>query len=260
MRPRRDAAAPHGTLVFPLSARTAEALAETADRLARFLHAGAVALPDVAHTSRSAARRSRSGWRSSPTTAPHSSPRWRPPPGTPPTPPPSAVGYRPGGPPPRRTGALGLAPVELARRWAVGADVDWRAHAPGGAPAARRIALPTYPSPAPATGWPWPGRAGAPRRPDRRTRAPPGPAGPQRLHLPRHRLRQDPDRHRVLPARPRRGGHPVLPGVAYLDMARLAGELAHGAPADGPARPASRTSSGPPRSPSTTGPGASACG
>ncbi|WP_236664543.1 non-ribosomal peptide synthetase, partial [Streptomyces noursei] len=50
VRPRRDAAAPHGTLVFPLSARTAEALAETADRLARFLHAGAVALPDVAHT------------------------------------------------------------------------------------------------------------------------------------------------------------------------------------------------------------------
>ncbi|MFB6557044.1 beta-ketoacyl synthase N-terminal-like domain-containing protein, partial [Streptomyces sp. NPDC056405] len=129
VRPRRDAAAPHGTLVFPLSARTAEALAETADRLARFLHAGAVALPDVAHTlqvGREAFEErlaivtdDRAALLAALAAAAQDTAH------------PAAVrGRVPAGRPAAATdGApLGLAPVELARRWAVGADVDWRAH------------------------------------------------------------------------------------------------------------------------------------
>ncbi|EPY93027.1 hypothetical protein K530_50205 [Streptomyces noursei CCRC 11814] len=236
VRPRRDAAAPHGTLVFPLSARTAEALAETADRLARFLHAGAVALPDVAHTlqvGREAFEErlaivtdDRAALLAALAAAARDTAH------------PAAVrGRVPAGRPAAATdGApLGLAPVELARRWAVGADVDWRAHAPGGAPAARRIALPTYPF-ARTRHWVAPGPA-APERPAAPTAAPAlhrdlldrnvstfrGTAFDKTLTGTEFFLRD----HVV-------AGTPVLPGVAYLDMARLAGELAHGAPADGP--------------------------
>ncbi|WP_373689232.1 amino acid adenylation domain-containing protein [Streptomyces sp. Rer75] len=131
-------------------------------------------------------------------------------------------------PHPAVSGTPDLATV--SRAWLSGADVDWRALHRGAAP--RRVHLPTYPfaatrhwfapGPSPAVA---PGRAVTPPHPallDADVPTEGGPAFAKTLTGEEFFLRD----HVV-------GGEPVLPGVVYLEMARLAGERALSAPVRG---------------------------
>ncbi len=99
-------------------------------------------------------------------------------------------------------------PLEIARAWAGGADVDWRQlHA--GAPR-RRLALPSYPFQRKRY---WLPLEAAPA-----AVAPglsPQPAGADTFEI-------DLTGHEFFLADHRIGGHPVLPGVAYLELVRAA--------------------------------------